>query len=305
VYAPLGMSRSFTSEAVARAHGLAQGHRWVFGEITPLEHYNPSGLPSGYLISTAQDMSRFLSASIDAGRYGRPRLLSARAATAMQRPQVRTGDGTTYGLGWRQGALGGVPAVYHFGENYDTETLVFMEPRSGRGAVILINGQGLLATTAMRSIEYGVARLLAGGSPGRPVMAVRTMYAGFDTLVIVSTALALLPLIRMRRWGDKLARSQRPRRRTLVRIVAELTVPVLVLFAARFVIGMIGATWHEMFLLVPDLVGWLWAPCLTVLATGVVHAAVATRHSRDRAQHGSRTGARDHRATAEVSTQVR
>ena len=302
VFAPLGMTRSFTSQAAARSDGLAQGHRWLFGEITPMEHYNPSSLPSGYLISTAQDMCRFLAASMNGGRYSRARLLSTRALTAMQSPQVSAGDGTTYGLGWRQGHLGGVPAVYHFGENYNAETLAFMEPTTGRGAVILINSQGLLATPAFRSIENGVARLLAGQDPDKSVVPVRTVYLGFDTLVLVSLTLALLPLIRARRWAGTAGR--RPGgtlRRTRLRIVAELAAPVLVLLGTRLVIGMIGATWREMFLLVPDVIGWLWALCVTVFATGLIHAAIAARHSGHRAQHGANTGPDPSETAAKVS----
>jgi CubicO group peptidase (beta-lactamase class C family) len=277
IFTPLGMAHSYTSEAPARADGLAQGHRWIFGEVVAMDYYNASGVPSGYLISSAQDMCHFLSASMDGGRYGRTRLLSSGATAAMQRPQVDAGDGSTYGLGWRQGSLGGVPAVYHYGQNYNTETLAFMEPQTGRGAVILINAQSLLALNAFRSIENGVARLLDGQDPGNPAIPVPTMYVGFDTIVIVSSGLALLPLLRIRRWARRVAGPGRMRRRTVARVVAELAAPVLVLVAARIVIGMIGATWHEMFLLVPDGVGWLWGICGATFTAGIAHAVIAAR----------------------------
>jgi CubicO group peptidase (beta-lactamase class C family) len=277
IFGPLHMSHSYTSEAPAQSDGLAQGHRWIFGEVTPMHHYNASGVPSGYLISSAEDMSHFLSASLNHGRYGRMQVLPSAAVIAMQHRQVDAGDGTTYGLGWRQGSLGGVPAVYHFGENYDSETLAFMEPQNRRGAVILSNAQGILATVAYRSIENGVARLLDGQDPSAALLSVPTLYAGFDTLVVVSLALVLLPLIRLRRWTSRLAQQRRPRPRTVLRIAVEIVIPVLVVVLGQLFIGMIGATWHEIFLLVPDVVGWLGALCVAVFATGLLHAAIATR----------------------------
>jgi CubicO group peptidase (beta-lactamase class C family) len=277
IFGPLRMNHSYTSEAPAQSDGLAQGHRWIFGEVTSLHHYNASGVPSGYLISSAEDMSHFLSASMNHGHYGHSRVLSAAAVAAMQHRNVDAGDGTTYGLGWRQGSLGGVPAVYHFGENYNGETLAFMEPQNGRGAVILSNAQGILATMAYRSIENGVARLLDGQEPSPTALSVPTLYAGFDTLVVVSLALVLLPLIRLRRWTSRLAQQPRPRARTVLRIAVEIAIPVLVLVMGQLFIGMIGASWYEIFLLVPDVVGWLGALCAVVFATGLLHAAIATR----------------------------
>jgi CubicO group peptidase (beta-lactamase class C family) len=288
VFGPLRMTDSYTSEAPARADGLAQGHRWIFGEVTAMHHYNPSGVPSGYLISSAQDMSHFLSASMDGGQYGQTRLLSSRTAAAMQRRQVDSGDGSSYGLGWRQGSLGGVPAVYHFGENYDTETLVFMEPQNRRGAVILSNGQGILATMGYRSIENGVARLLDGRPARAGAVSVPTLYAGFDIVAFASLALAFLPLVRLGRWASRLAQRPRLRVRSAVRIAVEVAVPVVVVVLVRLFIGMIGASWHEILLLVPDVVGWLLALCAVVLVTGLLHAIIATRVlSRRRARSSS------------------
>jgi CubicO group peptidase (beta-lactamase class C family) len=271
------MHDSFTSEGPAKADGLAEGHRWILGEVTTLHHYNPSGVPSGYLISSARDMSHFLSASMNQGRYGQTQILSPASVAAMQRRQVDAGDGSSYGLGWRRGSLGGVPAVYHFGENYNSETLAFMEPQNRRGAVILSNAQGLLATMAYRSIEYGVARLLAGQDPGTSVVSVPTLYAGFDTIVVVSLALTLMPLVRLRRWASALGQQRRLRVRTVARIAFELTIPVLLIVLLRVFIGLIGATWHEIFMLVPDVVGWLLILCAAVFASGLLHIAIALR----------------------------
>jgi hypothetical protein len=152
-----------------------------------------------------------------------------------------------------------------------------MEPQNQRGAVILSNAQGILATTAYRSIENGVARLLDGRPAEPTAVSVPTIYAGFDILAVASLALALLPLLRMRRWATRLAQQPRLRKRTVVRIAAEVATSTLVVVLIRIFIGLIGASWHEILLLVPDVVGWLLTLCAVVFLTGLLHASIATR----------------------------
>ncbi len=71
VFAPLAMRHSFTAEAEARRAGLAQNYWWLFGLAVPHhERYNPSQLPSGFLIASAEDLTHFLIAQLNSGRYG-------------------------------------------------------------------------------------------------------------------------------------------------------------------------------------------------------------------------------------------
>ncbi|HZG68401.1 MAG TPA: serine hydrolase domain-containing protein, partial [Herpetosiphonaceae bacterium] len=94
VFAPLEMRHSFASEQEARQDGLAQGYRWVFGRLVPFhERYNTSQLPSGYLISSAEDLAHFLLAQLNGGRFGSTTVLSPAGIAAMQAPGVSTGSG--------------------------------------------------------------------------------------------------------------------------------------------------------------------------------------------------------------------
>jgi CubicO group peptidase (beta-lactamase class C family) len=281
IFAPLGMRHSYTAQAPARQDGLAQGHRWLFGVMEPMDYYNPSGVPSGYLISTAEDMTHFLIAQQNGGVYQGHRLLSAAAVAQMQQPAVNAGQGSSYGLGWSQGKIGDVAAVYHFGANYDVETLVMMEPGNGRGAVILINAQGLLAVDAFRSIESGLARMLNGEIPTSAPAPMPTVYGLVDTILIALTSLALLPALRLAHWARTTAprrRRQRLGRRVAARIVIEMGSGLLILAAVGFFTNQLGATWYEMALLIPDFLPWLWAISAVIILTGLTRALIA-RHA--------------------------
>jgi hypothetical protein len=154
-----------SSEEAALPHGLARGHSWLFGVPVPVDHpYNASQLPSGYLIGSAEDKTHFLVAQLDGGRYGSATVLSPEGIAAMHAPVVSRGPGSgTDGLGWVNHPIGGVPAVQHDGVHPNFRTLVLLQPDTRRGAVLLMNSWGMIASvTAFKEIEEGVARLLAG-----------------------------------------------------------------------------------------------------------------------------------------------
>jgi hypothetical protein len=288
VFGPLRMTRSSADPRAGQLPGVARGHRWIFGVKTPLSYFNPSGVPSGYVVSTARDMTQFLGAHLNGGIWAHHRLLTSASEAAMQHGTVSAGSGASYGLGWMQGDLGGIPATYHFGGNYDVETLAFLEPGTQRGAIILINAQGLIATNAFRSIEYGLAALLADRSPGQQTTPVPQLYGYLDAGLVAITTLLLLPLLRMRRWARVVAPERRrrgQRARVLWRIGLEVALPVLILAVLGMLFAQIGATWPEMFLLVPDLLSWITLVCGVVLVTAAVRSILAYRVWSHRRPH--------------------
>jgi hypothetical protein len=281
------MRHSFTQEAAAERDGLAQGHRWLFGHAAAAhERYNTSQLPSGFLVSSAEDMTHFVVAQLNGGRYGGARILSAATVAAMQAPGVPIGtSGARYGLGWKTALLAGVPVVEHSGDNFYYHGLVFLEPATRRGAVLLTNSNGLVASQAYTEIEHGVARLLAGQATGPSSMSLRTLYLLVDLVLAIVLALALWPLLRMHRWSRQLVarrRRGRPvRLRLALRAGAEIGLPVLVLVAARLALRAAGGqSWGEGLSLLPDTGAWLWTLCVVVLLTGVLRLAVARHAAR-------------------------
>ena len=277
VFAPLEMRHSFTSEQEARQDGLAQGYRWIFGRLVPFhERYNTSQLPSGYMIASAEDMAHFLVAQLNGGRFGSTSVLSPEGIAAMQAPGVSTGaDEETYGLGWETGALGGVPTVSHVGAHPDAHTLAFIQPETRRGAVLLINANAWLPSFGtFTEIEEGVARLLAGQEPAAASsMRLGTLYLIVDVVLAGLFALALWPLVRMRRWYQRLrAHQEAGRRRRLrvgLRLAWEFGMPLTLLLGTRLFFHILGAqSWGEGQLLFPDVGLWLWAISLLMLFTG-------------------------------------
>jgi CubicO group peptidase (beta-lactamase class C family) len=282
------MRDAATSGAAAQRAGVAQGHRWFFGVVRPHDRrYDAAQVPSGYLVASAEDMTHFLIAQQNGGRYLHQQLLSPTAVASMQAPGVPTGaPNSHYGLGWEEEPIDGVPTVEHSGDNYYGHGIAFLEPGTRRAAVILVNGNGALPlTAAFRPIEAGVARILADQQPAPPSrMGLRGSYLLLDAVLAVVLLLVMLPLARLRRWGRGLQRNRSEGRRrtlrTVTRGVLEIAIPLAVLGAARLALHVLGAqSWAEGLALLPDTGAWLWVVCLVVLLTGVLRMAVALRVS--------------------------
>lgn len=281
VFAPLRMEHSSTSKQEARADGLAQGHRLFFGVAMPFEYDNPSALPAGFLISSAEDMSHFLIAQLNGGSFSGTSVLSPEGVAAMQAPSVEIGPGQAYGLGWRLKPIGGVQAISHSGDHPHIHNLLFIQPESRRGVVLLINMNNIpAALTALPELEDGVARLLAGQSPAPPAMPLPRLYLIIDLVLGGLFALALLPLLWMRRWAQRLRRRQAAGKlRPLwvgLRIACELLFPLALVVGMQQLLGApFGATsWSEIWLLLPDLGLWPWAVAIPILLAGVLRLAL-------------------------------
>ncbi len=285
VFAPLQMHDSFASRQEARRDGLAQSYRWFFGVPTPIDYYNLSNVPAGYLISSAEDMTHYLVAQMNGGRFGSTSILSSAGIATMHAPGVpREGGNGSYGMGWVNGTLVGVPAIWHDGNNFDASTRLLIEPQTHWGAILLMNANNLIpvdgANTALTSLADGVTRLLVGQTP-QASTSLNTFYLIFDSILVVLSALALWPLLRLRRWSRKFEQRQQRRPQFLrlgLRLTWDVALPTAILLGASLFASVLGATsWYWILLGWPDLGSWILAICALLLLTSILRAVLAIR----------------------------
>jgi hypothetical protein len=242
-------------------------------------------MPSGFLISSAEDMAHFVIAQLNGGRFGATSILSPDGIAAMHAPGVAIGAGEkTYGLGWMTGSVGGVPIVYHTGDHPDAHTMMFIEPSTRRGAVLLMNANNIPALlTAYEEIQNGVARLLAEQEPTPAGLRLGVLYLLVDVVLGGFFVLVLRPLLRLRHWEQRLRQGyplQRGRLlRTGLRLGWEFGLPLVLLLGVRLLIGVAFGTqsWGEILLLFPDFGAWLWAMSLLLLLTGAIRFMLLLR----------------------------
>ena len=156
IFRPLGMSHSYTDPTSARADGMATGYRWWFGYPVafPRQPFPRGCFPSGYGISTAEDLGHYLTAQMNNGRYQEVTVLSPDSVSAMHQPGLNN-----YGMGWFVGRDG---EIEHGGHLECFGAHLYMDMKNRRGIALLVNvnrGEGF---GHLGQLAPAMARLLAG-----------------------------------------------------------------------------------------------------------------------------------------------
>jgi CubicO group peptidase (beta-lactamase class C family) len=228
IFAPLQMSHSFTDQADARRSGLAGGHRSWFGFPRPFEApYSRAAMPSSYLISSAEDITHFLSGQLNGGTYEAASVLSPAGIAAMHQPAVREGDRDIfYGMGWESRTLAGVPVVRHKGTNANFYADMVLDKEAGWGIVVLANLDSLNFNGGrVQGLTAGVLSLLRGEAPPDVPMPHHPLLASATLLIAAVTVLMLSSMVwslaTMQRWRTQPDR--RPSRRWVLGLRVALS----------------------------------------------------------------------------------
>lgn len=194
IFDPLGMRHSYASKARAREDGLAVGHRHWFSLPVPAPdmHVPVGSLASGYLISCAEDMARYLIAHLNGGRYGDAQILSSagmdelhRGATEFKMFGVSAGK---YGMGWFEDNLGATKTYSHGGNVPDFSAFMAIIPEQKQGLVLLLNADPYGLPIVTEEVGIGATALLVGQQPG-PIK--------LDFIQWIMRLLPLIPLLQM------------------------------------------------------------------------------------------------------------
>jgi CubicO group peptidase (beta-lactamase class C family) len=186
IFTPLKMEHTYTSQVEAEKNGLATGHLyWFFFPRATKLPFNRGSLPQGYIISTAQDMSHYLIAQLNGGRYGDVQILSAAGIREMHRPAIATWkSGTSYGMGWEVGPVAGIPAVWHEGSIFNYHANMVLIPGNASGFILLENIYSGPDEGRLNQIADGVALLLTGKDPP-PIASTARLKLAYGILLLI------------------------------------------------------------------------------------------------------------------------
>jgi CubicO group peptidase (beta-lactamase class C family) len=263
IFDPLGMTNSYTSHEAGRLAGMVDLHRYWFG--VPLETttpHLPGQISAGFLVSTADDMARYLTMYLNDGTYEGHQILSPDGIAQMLQPATnefsRALLGTTfdarYGMGWFAGPFGAQPDTrWHMGELPMFNVWMVLIPETNQAVVVLFNANSSLplpgAANVFSRIPTGVASMLAGeDAPGG--MSLSRFYLIFNLAVIVIISVQVAALAR-------LALRPRPALTGFARrawytspLIWELGLSLLLLLGLP---ALIGVGWRASFAAMPDL----------------------------------------------------
>jgi CubicO group peptidase (beta-lactamase class C family) len=284
IFQPLGMTGSFAAIEPAREAGLRSGHRFWFG--IPVESgpgFRPGLLAAGYLISTAEDMGRYLRMYLQNGLAADgTRVVSAAGLQAMLTPGPDAqlgpwadGRSSRYAMGWFVGGPWREAALLHPGDSPDSSAMMTLLPEGGMAVATLIGAGHELPVPGNPAATDRVSRNVVDVLLGEPVetgTSLRRFYAVLDVLVLGLWAGAA--------WGFlRAVRALRRRNGKRYRILAVGGVLSRAALVAVLLVlpGWAGFGWSGLLEWAPDL--WLVLLVLMALltATAVVRLAGLAR----------------------------
>lgn len=281
VFDPLDMRHAAGTEAEAGRVGLPAGHRYWFGHPRRFDPgYDTSGVPYGYVAASLDDLTHFVMAQLDGGRYAGTRVLTADGVAQMHAGQAETGNGGRYGLGWRDTRLtgSGTRVVWHAGATPGYFAHLVLVPELGVGVIVLANSYSLALDGALAEMGFTIARSVRGETGTAPGGTDPTFGAVLSALAAVAGLLTVgvvWSLVRVVRPG----RRARPGR---VRIVAATAgwitgCAVLAGLVAVALPAMLGGDLGQAMLWTPDIGGAIVVIIALAGVVAVVRLGAAAR----------------------------
>lgn len=137
IFDPLGMTdASFHLAALDKAK-LAMPYEREGGKDVAYGHFGFATPPDGLLRTSVPHLARFLAMTAEHGVYDGTRILSEESALEMRRVQYPDLD-DTQGLGWYYDFT--FPWIGHNGGDPGTSSMIFFDPETGVGALLVANG---------------------------------------------------------------------------------------------------------------------------------------------------------------------
>jgi len=164
IFAPLGMAHTTLYPEEAAELDRADGHQPMFGlVVTRNMPIFRSASPAGWVMSSAEDMGRWLIIHLNDGGTAEGQVIPADDIKEVLTPGVlfeHKGEEVGYGMGWFIGrGPDDTPLIWHGGDTPNFTTDMILLPDHQLGVVVMVNSQ---ASTIGHSIAPGVANLILG-----------------------------------------------------------------------------------------------------------------------------------------------
>jgi len=277
IFDPLGMRDTYdfsnTSAFYSGPKMLGQGHIFFVGRTIPMKEpaWSVDG-PAG-MISTANDMARWIGMQANGGNFQGVELLSSKSLRMMRKPPPEIK--TSYGMGW---VVSPGSHLYHSGIlwTYSSEEIVFTS--NGYGVVLLFNG-GINAFVDYYSFVEGISDILDRREPEIPSTPYWLYPICAGLILLVAIGLSVRRLFRTNQWYRNY------RSRSIWKSWCYLCVRLLPFCLLIFIpqlIALLGdrvLSWYRIFLIAPDIISGLVIFGVLNLAIVVIRILFLVRHS--------------------------
>lgn len=160
LFKPLEMNNSHADSKDDKNNTIAAGYQTVFGFKMPTKQLDHEGtVPSGYIISSAEDMANYLIAQLNQGEFKGKSILSANAMSTMHHPSSFMGNDTYYAMGWEVNKEG----ISHNGWTENTYSKVVLDGEYGIS--LQINSMDYFNLNEYDAIISGINKLVHNEEP--------------------------------------------------------------------------------------------------------------------------------------------
>ncbi|MGM0110276.1 serine hydrolase domain-containing protein [Enterococcus sp. DIV0187] len=207
IFEPLAMEKSGSSLKFDKGHGLIAGHQSFFGSMREVEEAYPADnserwltLPAGYLISSSEDMGKYMQLFLLGANVG---ILSPESLEEMQKSSVAVTENYGYGYGLGIDSRSGSKRIVHGGNVENYTTYMIMDPEKKVGIITMFNGADFLGGGNELVIELTENALdyYLGDSPKKiDATSYKTQHRWMNLIFVAILVVAILPVVFLRKW---------------------------------------------------------------------------------------------------------
>jgi CubicO group peptidase (beta-lactamase class C family) len=186
VFTPLGMKNTTMVPEEAEKLDRADGHQLLFSHVIArnVPVYR-SIVPAGWVMSTAEDMGRWLIVHLSGGVIDNQQIIPAGVIEELHTPGISYEENSIeigYGMGWFiADSDSGLSMVWHGGDTSNFSANMVLLPDQQLGVAVLINSQ---TSASAHSFAPDVASLVLGQDVELPAAPWWASWRGADTIAI-------------------------------------------------------------------------------------------------------------------------
>ena len=181
IFTPLDMDNSYTSLEDARTGNMTRGYYPFFGYTMAYDHLMPYSRivkPSAGLFSSAEDLTHYLIAHLNEGKYRESTILSPKGIAELHTPGIQYSENAGYAMGWavfpftemEPVAQDGITptGIAHRGDWVGFYSIMVLIPELETGIVLLMNKSDASKAPEMFNLGWSLCMLAVGLEPLEP-----------------------------------------------------------------------------------------------------------------------------------------
>ncbi|PZD97446.1 serine hydrolase [Paenibacillus sambharensis] len=265
IFIPLHMNNSFGSPDDV-TNLLAAGYQPVFGFMLPTRQAEHQGtVPSGYLISSVEDMTNYMIAQLNKGDFRGVSVVSEQSAELMHRPAAPMWGDNFYAMGWTVNNN----RIYHDGSTENTYSKIVLE--GDYGIVLLTNSIDFFHIDSYDQLMEGVSRILHGNEPMVDIADPDQTYLVIGIIVLIALAYTARSVYTLITWRSRLTTT---RLKLIMHALEVLLLNIVIPLIILLLVPKLLVPWSVIFVFLVGIGHFMFVIPVILLTVGAAKAVL-------------------------------